>query len=215
MKRISTFWLASLLLVAVPGRGAGTVRLSFDSDAPGTSPAFLRFESSAGLSGSRWLIEPTDNPVTTPNVAVQTDPTGSPGQYRFALSTEAKSFQNGSVQAAVQCKRGRGACLAGVVMRFVNPENFVAAVCDFTKSTVTVLAMRNGKSRVLGSARFESRERFWTTAAVDAEGSELAVKISDRPVLTVKDPHPRSGEAGLIGEAGAIQLFDELTLAPR
>ena len=215
MNKISTLWLASLLLAAVPGTGAGTIRLSFDADAPGTVPAFLRFESSAGLSGARWLAEPSDSPVTTPNIAVQTDSSGSPGQYRFALSTEAKSFRNGSVQASLRCVRGKNACGAGVVLRFVNPGNFVAAVCDLKTSTVTVLSMHDGTSQALGSARFESRERLWTTVTLDADGSALAVRISDRPVLTAKDPHPRAGEAGLLAEAGSVQSFDELVLAPR
>ncbi len=221
-KEILKRWGGRLLVLLVPAvLSAGTtsaadqIRLSFDEDAPGTPPAYLRFESSGGLSTGGWRVEPSDNPVTTPNVAVQTDSAGAAGQYRFALSTEAKSFRNGSVRASLRCGKAGSPCRSGVALRYAGPGDFVAAVYDFSKSTVTLFAMRKGKSETLGSTRFESLERFWTTVSVDAKGKDLAVQVSGRDVLKAKDPHPRAGEAGLIAEGGGIESFDELVLAPR
>lgn len=190
-----------------------TFRLQFDSDAPGSAPAFVHFESSDGLPAPRWLVEPSENPMSTPNVLIQTDGSGKPGQFRFALSTEAKRFEQGSVQAAVQCRTKGNPCRAGVVFRYRDPENFVAAVYDFAKSTVTLFERRKGKSELLGSAPFESLERFWTTVALAGKGGGLSVSVSGRNVLKAHDPHPHDGEVGLISESGSLQAFDELVIS--
>ena len=204
-----------LLMIAAAALGSDAIRLHFDSDAAGTEPAFLRFESSEGLSSGRWRAVPSDNPMTTPNVAVQTDPQGSPGKFRFALSKEAGRFRDGSVQASVQCQTAGNPCRPGVVLRYRDPRNFVAVLCELSKSSVSVVQMRNGKLETLASAGYEARERFWTTVAVEAAGGRLEVRMGGRSVLTARDPHPQAGEAGLLSEAGSIQAFDELILTPK
>jgi len=217
LNRTARFALALLVMSPGAGRGiaADTIRIHFESDAAGSPPSFLRFESSEGLSATGWRVEPSDNPVTTPNVAIQTDPAGKAGQYRFALSSEARDFRDGDVQASLQCRTAKSPCRSGVVLRYKDPRNFAAAVYDFAKSVVTVFTVRKGKTEILGSAPFESLERFWTTVAVEANGGELTVKVSGRSVLAAKDPHPREGAAGLLSEAGSLQAFDDLILSPR
>jgi hypothetical protein len=216
VKRSTALSFGHLLLMIAPvALGSGPIRLHFDSDAPGTEPAFLRFESSEGLSSDRWRAVPSDNPMTTPNVAVQTDPQGSPGKFRFALSKEAGRFRDGSVQASVQCQSAGNPCRPGVVLRYRDPRNFVAALCELSKSSVSAAQMRNGKLEILASAGYETRERFWTTVAVEAAGDRLEIRVGGRIVLTAKDPHPQAGEAGVVSEAGSIQRFDELILTPK
>jgi hypothetical protein len=193
----------------------GTIRLHFDSDAHGTVPAFMRFESSPGLSSNWWRVEPDLNAFSTPNSVVQIDTAGHEGEYRFALSTQAKEFENGWVEAALRCASKTFPCRAGVALRYGDPENFLAAVYDFEKSAVSLIEIRKGKVEPLGSAPFASLQKVWTTVRLEARGADLSVQVSQRDVLKGTDPHPRKGSAGLLAEAGSRQGFDELLILPK
>jgi hypothetical protein len=206
--------LAVLLVPAVLALAARpAVRLHFDSDAAGAAPAFLQFEGSPGIK-SFWRVNPYENPLSTPNVVTQAFRGDAPGKWRFALSTQAGTFRDGRVSVGTTRLTRTNPCRSGVVLRYRDPENFVAALYDFQVSDVIVLSRRRGESRELFRSHFESLERGWTTVGLSGKGKNLAVTVSGRDVSTGHDPDPERGRAGLVAETGCLQAFDELVISP-
>ena len=199
---------AALALAARP-----VVRLHFDSDTAGATPAFLQFEASSGLK-SFWRVNPYENPLSTPNIVNQAFHGDAPGKWRFALSTQAGAFRDGRVSVGTTRRTRTNPCRSGVVLRYRDPERFVAALYDFEKSDVLVLSRRRGETRELFRSHFESLERGWTTVGLAGKGKELAVSVSGRDVGTAHDPDPAKGRAGFVAETGCLQAFDELVIWP-
>ena len=199
---------AAMALAARPA-----VHLHFDSDTAGAAPAFLLFEGSPGLK-SFWRVNPYENPLSTPNVVSQAFHGDAPGKMRFALSTQAGSFRDGRVSVGTTRRTRTNPCRSGVVLRYRDPENFVAALYDFEKSDVIVLSRRRGESRELFRSHFESLERGWTTVGLSGKGKDFAVTVSGRDIGTGHDPDPESGRAGFAAETGCLQAFDELVISP-
>ena len=198
---------ASLLFLAQPA-----VHLHFDIDRPGAPPAFMRFEATPGISVSTWKSIPDSKAITLENVAIQTDGDGSAGQYRFALSTEAKNFRDGRVAVSVKPQARSQLSRGGIVARFRGPGDFVGVLWDFKTSEISLIEMHSGKSKVLGRARVESNEPLWRTLGVELEGPRVSVSVSQKPAVEGVDSRPLPGAAGLLAEGGSILGFDELTL---
>ncbi len=211
--KLRMFVAAGLLgCTALLAAEAHEYRVHFDSDFPGSAPVWMRFESDPGNTTSRWVCGPDELAVSTPNVLRQGDKRGAPGQFRFGLSTEAKEFRDGSVQISLLPKQTPRGARAGVVLRYRNPKNYLAALYDFTDNSVTVFRMHDGVRKDLGTGRMASIERSWTTLTLSARGHDLEVRVSNRPVFTAKDPEDGKGAAGLVAE-GAVQMaFDELVI---
>ncbi len=199
-----------LLFLAQP-----SIRLHFDSDLPGSPPAFMRFESTQGISSVTWKAIPDGKAITLENVAVQTDGSGSLGQYRFALSTEARDFRDGKVVVSVKRQTPKNPCRGGLAVRFRDPGNFLGILWDFEKQDVSLLSVRDGKVATLGTGRVESNEPLWRTIGVELSGPRVSVTVSQKPALEGSDPRPKAGSAGLVTEGGSMVGFDELTLEPR
>jgi hypothetical protein len=200
---------AGVLFLASPA-----VHLHFDVDRPGAPPAFMRFEATPGLSAATWKSIPDARAITRENVAIQTDASGSSGQYRFALSTEAREFRDGRTVVSIK-RQGKGSPRGGIVVRYRDPENFLGALWDFQGSRVSLLEVRGGKARKLGESAVDSNEPLWRTIGVELSGPRVSVTVSGNRVLEGVDSRPKPGAAGLLAEGGSVVGFDELTLEPR
>ena len=214
MRRASVPGILFLTSFLLGASGPEAVRLHFDSDRPGAAPAFLRFEASPGLSEASWKSVPDKNAVTLENVAVQTSEKGSAGQYRFALSTEAKEFLDGSVKVSLK-RQGACAspCQGGLAVRFHDPKNFLGVVWSLASSEVSLVDVRKGNAKVLASGSVESNEPLWRTISVELKGPRVAVTVSEKQIFEAVDPKPAPGAAGLLAEGGSVIGFDELLIA--
>lgn len=206
---------AALAAAALAAGPAPAIHLDFDSDQRGTAPAWLRFESTRGMTPDRWLVQPDARPQSLPNVAIQTVGKGEPGQYRFALSSEAKAFTDGKIRVAVEPKSTGGFCVAGVVLRYRGPGDFLAAVYETGSAELEIFEVRAGKRESLGRAKVESLERGWITVGLAADAGALEASVSGRKVLEARDPHVEPGEAGMITEGPTVAGFDELQIERR
>ena len=213
--------LAAALVAAGAARGVAaadaqpageTVRRDFDADAAGGVPGFFRFEGTPGLAPERWKAIPDAQALSRPMTAVQTDATGQPGQFHFALSTRPAAFLDGSVEAGTKRAAAKGFARGGVVIRYRGPGDFVAALVDFGSQTVSVLAVRGGKAETLGAAPIRSNEPVWRTVKLTADGDRLEVWVSRQKLIDARDPHPHDGSAGLVAEAPVPVAFDDLVI---
>lgn len=208
---------AAALAAAIAGAAgtAKTVERDFDSDTAGGAPAFFRFEGTPGLPPESWKAIPDAQAFSRPNVAVQTIATGEPAHFHFALSTQAGSFADGSVQALAKRAGFKGFARGGVVARYQNPGNFVAALVDFQSQTVTALSMHDGKAAALGQGPIRSNEPVWRTVRLEVSGKTIRVSVSGRVTIETEDPSPHSGAGGLVAEAPVPVAFDDLTIETR
>lgn len=191
------------------------IRLHFDSDRAGAPPSFLRFESTRGLSPTTWKAIPDARAVSLENVAVQTASSGGAGQYRFAISTEARDFFDGRIAVSVRKEGSCNPCRAGLAARYRDPENFLGVFYDLARSSVAVVRVEKGRARTLASGSVTSDEPLWRTIGVELSGPRVAVTVSGRAVLEAADPDPVPGAAGMLAEGASIVGFDELLLDPR
>jgi len=216
LKKIGFLTLVSLVSVlSFPLSGAeepAKIRLHFDTDLAGAPPAFLRFEASPGIERSAWKTIPDKDAVTLENVVVQAIRTGALGQFRFALSTEAKNFLDGSATVSVKRQSPQNPCRGGLVVQFRDPKNFLGALWDFEKSSVSLVEMRKGVLRTLASDTVESNEPLWRTIDVELSGGTVAVLVSGKKAFEVKDPKPAAGAAGLLSDGPSNLGFAELML---
>lgn len=211
--RISALWGAMILAAGlVWAAGNQKYVVSFDADTPGSPPAWMRFESTNGLSTGKWKVFPNANPHSPPNVLVQTDHKGEAGQYRFGFSTEAGVFKNGGSAVSIVPSHARTECRGGAVLRYRDAGNFLAAIDDFKTHTVSLIEFHDGKKEVLGSVNAVSRERIWTTVGLEARGKDVTVTVGGQPVLHERAKHDDEGMAGLLAEGGSIEVFDDLTV---
>jgi hypothetical protein len=207
-----------LLLTSFHLRAAAPekIRLHFDSDRSGAAPAFLRFEASEGLPSGTWKSVEDKHAITLENVAVQTSERGSAGQYRFALSTEARQFLDGKVVVSVKKQGGCGSpCRGGLAVRFRDPKNFLGVLWDFEGAGVSLVDVRKGKPKIVASGTVQSNEPLWRTISVDLSGPRVEVSVSEKQVFEAVDSKPAAGAAGLVTEAGSVIGFDELAIDPR
>jgi hypothetical protein len=209
--------IAAGIAAAVVGTAAllaadDTIRREFDADAAAGTPAFFRFEGTPGLAPEKWKAIPDKASLSHPMVAVQTDATGPAGHFHFALSTQAATFLDGSVQAATKRAAQKGFARAGVAIRYRDPGNFVGALVDFGSQTVTAVAMRNGRAETLGAGPIRSNEPIWRTVKVVASGDRLEVWVSGEKAIDARDPEPRAGAAGLVAEAPVPVAFDDVVI---
>lgn len=199
-------------LAVSPGR---TVRLDFDSDQRGTTPAWLRFDVTPGLARGQWVVVPDRKPMSAPNVAVQRANEGAAGQYRFAISLDAKAFLDGRVQAAIAPRNGERIRTAGVVARYRGPGDFLAAAYDFESGEIEIFELHGGKRESLARAKAISKEQGWTTVGLAFDGQALEASVSGRKVLTARNRHSEAGEAGVMTEASTVAAFDDLVIETR
>jgi hypothetical protein len=210
--RSSAVVAAAVFAVAALSAAEEPIWRDFDSDAAGGVPAFFRFEGTAGLSPEKWKAIPDAASLSHPMVAIQTDATGQPGHFHFALSSEPPSFLDGSVQAATKRAAQKGFARAGVAIRYRGPGDFVGALVDMSSQTVTAISMRSGRAETLGAAPIQSNEPIWRTVRLVASGDRLEVWVSGRKVVDARDPAPRPGAAGLVAEAPVPVAFDDVEI---
>lgn len=205
--------VAAAALVAAAGARAGEpIRRDFDADAAGGVPGFFRYEGTPGLAPEKWKAIPDANALSRPMTAVQTDPTGQPGHFHFALSSQPAPFRDGSVQAGAKRAATKGFARGGVVIRYRDPGNFVAALVDFGSQTVSVLAVRDGRAETLGAAPIRSNEPIWRTVRLVASGDRLEAWVSSQKAVEARDPRPQPGAAGLLAEAPVPVAFDDVEI---
>jgi len=203
---------ATVFAAAALSAADDAVRRDFDSDTAGGAPGFFRFEGTGGLAPEKWKAIPDAASLSHPMVAVQTDATGQPGHFHFALSSQPSSFLDGSVQAATKRAAVKGFARAGVAIRYRGPGDFVGALVDMSSQTVTAIAMRDGRAETLGAAPIQSDEPVWRTVRLVASGDHLEVWVSRRKVIDARDPAPRPGAAGLVAEAPVPVAFDDMVI---
>jgi hypothetical protein len=199
--------LAAVSAVAAPN----TVRRDFDGDTAGAEPAFFRYEGTPGLPSERWKAIPDAQAYSKSQVGVQTVSAGQPGQFHFALSTQAGELEDGTVQAVTRAV-ARGVARAGIVARYAGPSRFIAALVDFHAQTVTLVSMRDGKAVPLGSGAIQSTEPVWRTVRMELSGKTIKVSVSGHVAIEAQDPDPRPGRAGLVAEAPVPVSFDDLEI---
>ncbi len=203
---------AAVLAAASFSAAEDAVRRDFDSDTAGGVPGFFHFEGTPGLSPENWKAIPDAASLSHPMVAIQTDATGQPGHFHFALSNEPPSFLDGYVEAATKRAALKGFARAGVAIRYRGPGDFIAALVDMSSQTVTAIAMRHGRAETLGAAPIQSDEPVWRTVRLTASGDHLEVWVSRRKVIDARDPAPLPGAAGLVAEAPVPVAFDDLVI---
>lgn len=199
--------LAAVTAVAAPN----SVRCDFDGDAAGAEPAFFRYEGTPGLPAERWKAIPSAEAYSKSQVGIQTVSTGEPGQFHFALSTQAGEFEDGVVQGLTRAV-ARGVAHAGIVSRYAGPSRFIAALVDFQAQTVSLVSMRDGKAVPLGSGAIQSTEPVWRTVRMELSGKTVKVSVSGHVAIEAQDPDPRPGRAGLVAEAPVPVSFDDLEI---
>ena len=209
---VAVLLVAGALASSLPGAEPKTVHRDFDTDATGAVPAFFRFEGTPGLAPERWKTIPDARAFSKPNVGVQIATGGEAGHFHFALSTQAGSFADGTVQGLAKRAATKGFARGGVVARYSDPAHFVAALVDFQTQTVTLVSVRDGKAVALGAGAVQSDEPIWRTVRLEASGKTLRVSVSGRVVIEAQDPAPRAGAAGLVAEAPVPVAFDDLDI---
>ena len=110
---------AGMLVAASAAAAPNAVHRDFDGDAAGGEPAFFRYEGTPGLPAERWKAIPDAAAFSKSQVGVQTVSAGQPGQFHFALSSQAGAFEDGSVQGLTRSV-ARGNARGGIVGRYVD-----------------------------------------------------------------------------------------------
>jgi hypothetical protein len=175
-------------------------------------PDFVSMVTDGGPEG-RWEI--VEDPTAAGGRALaqlDEDPTNG----RFLMAVHA-TFSASEVEVSTRFKpiSGRVDQAGGLVLRFIDANNYYIARANALESNVRFYRVVNGQRQQLASADANLSAGEWHSLAVRAEGNEFTVLFDGVEVITTTDnTFPSAGKVGLWTKADSVTHFESLRVAP-
>jgi hypothetical protein len=199
-------WLLAIS-AAVSAAQQDVVR-SFEEDGAGKPPDRLLLAVGRDAAPARWLVQPdADNHV----LVHLAQPPPSQG---FAVAVHEASYDGVELSARVRMQGGSRR--AGLVWRYVDPQNHFAVQLDVAAQALSVYRVAAGnRIRIDRDDELELDPSAWHALRVVQDGDALRVYLGGIPVFRDRSRVFRgAGAAGLWAAGDATVAFDDLQIAP-
>ena len=158
-----------------------------------------------------WAVRP-DASVSFGRVLVQTG--DDPTDYRFPLAIY-RTINAVDVEVGVRFKAlsGRVDRAGGLVVRFLDPDNYYVVRANALEDNVNFYRVVKGSRREIKGASVRVASDQWHRLGLRAEGDTFAVLFAGKALFTVTDrTFVQSGGIGLWTKADSVTAFDSLAV---
>ena len=193
-------------------RGTANV-YDFDQDSAGKPPSGFTFARTrrVGKEG-QWQVEAQTDAPSGGQVLRQLLKDATRARYPVAVTT---SVFHSDIRVEVKCKTVSGAAAqaCGVVVRYVDENNYYVARANVLEDAVGVYHVKKGQRTQLGAWTGKVAAGAWNALAVEAKGDRLRVHFNGAQVIDVRDRTLRAGgKAGVVTEADSVAYFDDFVV---
>jgi hypothetical protein len=103
--------------------------------------------------------------------------------------------------------------VAGVIVRFQDPDHFYVARANALKNEVQLVSVVNGIHHALARADSQVATGEWHTIQLVVQGSHFQVFFDGASLLTADDDtYEQAGKVGLATQSDGVTIFDDLTI---
>lgn len=179
----------------------------FEGDLVAQKPMQFSFDVTDGRSGGRWrVVDDAGN-----RVLAQLETDGA-GRRALTAVVDDQSMKNLRVSARVKSISGEAEHGGGLVWRYRNSENFLAARLDVRRQAVNLYRIVNGnRIRFGGAENVKLEANKWYLLRIEHSGEKIKLYIDDEMICDARDKQfERAGKFGVLTPANAVTWFDDL-----
>jgi len=204
--------LAALLLCAFAAPAER--RINFEDDEVGKLPRFFTPAVSGDAKEGKWAIEEARDAPSGKKVLAQRDAEGAEDRYALCVY-DSRRAPAADVEVRVNCVGGKTAQSGGVVVRYINRNNYYVARANAQGGNVRLYAVVQGKATQIAGQPVSVAANQWHKLRVIASGRRFEVHFNDiRLFDTVDDAHRDPGQVAVWTEADSATLFDDFIIKP-
>lgn len=189
----------------------------FDRGTPGSLPPGWTTAMTHAGGSPKWAIVRDPSAPSAPSVLAQLSRDATAGRFPLAI-WNATVVQNGEVSVAFKTVDGSVDQAAGLVWRYIDPNNYYIARANALENNVAVYKVENGTrlsiapkglpSRSYGVKHDVPRGR-WNTLRVIFREQLYSVFLNGSVVLDAEDrTFLQAGKTGLWTKADSVTYFD-------
>jgi hypothetical protein len=217
---LSLYIFASALLmgmsvsIGTPAIGAGvqdvTTTISISKSEIGLAPVNFELLRTGKGDMGQWTI--VRDPTAKAGAALEQSSTDET-EYRFPIALyEPLSLKNIELRARFKIISG-SMHNAGIIVRFIDPENYYVVSASALEGRVDLFRMVGGKLARIAGTEAEVIRDHWYLLRVAADGDQFAVSLDSVPLFTAWDStFLKDGRAGLWTEENNTTRFDWLEI---
>jgi hypothetical protein len=197
-------YLLSLLLL---GAGPLDRTWSFDSDPVGKPPAGFYFDTTNDRPEGKWEILADGER----RVFAQLDKNRDRRRMALAVVRDVE-VRNVRLACKIKIAAGEVEQSAGIVWRYRNSENYLAARVDPVEKNIRLYRVVDGNRVGFGGEDHKKLEaNRWYTLRIEHSGRLVKVYLDDVMLFDERDRHfTRAGKIGLWTRGDTIAYFDDL-----
>jgi hypothetical protein len=178
--------------------------ISFDHDAPGTTPPGWR-TGVTGRGSPRWLVEADPTAPSKPNVLKQS---GS-GTFPWCVRPDV-SLPDGYVEVRFKPISGSEDQAGGLVWRWKDGNNYYVARANALENNVSLYYTANGRRNTLKYVDAPVARNTWHVLRVEYSGKKIRVVFDGKAYIEMEDDHiAGSGAVGVWTKADSVTSFDD------
>jgi hypothetical protein len=198
---------------AVPMHGSGhgaaaAVRLAFDAEQPGETPASLDVVLGGHGDAPSWIVAQDGGGVFLRQAAA--DITGI--RYPMAWSAE---FHARDVQARVRFRlvSGKQDRAAGIIVRGQDRWTYLVARVNGAEGDLCLFRCAHGRRQLLPGGRIpvQVKPDAWHVLEVKADGARITASLDGAAEVSSHDTYVRGWHVGLWTKSDSVTDFDDFT----
>jgi hypothetical protein len=182
----------------------------FDKSTAGEPPAQFTFARTGMGRPGKWVVRAVEGAPDDGQVLVQEDADATDFRFPVAVADEPVSADM-RISARVRMVSGEVDRAAGLVLRYVDADNYYVTRANALENNVMLFYVKEGRRIAIGVWNGTVTAGEWHSYEFVAKGDHLLVRWDGNPVLDTRDATiTAAGKAGLWTKADSVTQFDSV-----